>query len=369
VAQATGRSVVPATSGATSCHSLRPARDENEGVRPRVRLANVSTAPNAPGSPSFPESAAGEAAGPAAGDALPMGRGLAFGIGAYALWGVLPLFFLLLRPATAFEIVAWRIVLSLIFCVLLLTVRRGWPALIALLRDRRTTLVLGGASVLILVNWLVYIYATLTGHVVEAALGYFTNPIVTVLLGVFVLRERLRVMQWVAIGISAVAVLVLAINYGQFPIIALGLAFSFGLYGLVKKQVGGRVDAVSGLTIETAWLAVPASITLVVLASSGVLTIGSENVVQTVAMLCAGVVTAVPLLFFAAAARRLPLTYLGLTQYIAPLLQFVIGVFVLQEAMPVARWLGFGLVWIALIVLTIDMFRTQRSAGALGRLR
>jgi chloramphenicol-sensitive protein RarD len=298
-----------------------------------------------------------------------MGRGLLFGIAAYALWGVLPLFFLLLRPASAVEIVAWRIVLSLIFCALLLTVTRGWPALVAIVRDRRTTLILGGAGALILVNWLVYVYATLTDHVVEAALGYFTNPIVTVLLGVFVLRERLRVLQWVAIGISAVAVLVLAINYGQFPFIALTLAFSFGLYGLVKKQVGGRVDAVSGLTIETAWLSVPAAVALIVLASSGVLTIGSENVLQTVAMLCAGIVTAVPLLFFAAAARRLPLTYLGLTQYIAPLLQFVIGVFVLQEAMPPARWLGFGLVWIALVILTIDMFRAQRTTRSVVRVR
>jgi chloramphenicol-sensitive protein RarD len=298
-----------------------------------------------------------------------MGRGLLFGIAAYALWGVLPLFFLLLRPASAVEIVAWRIVLSLIFCALLLTVTRGWPALVAIVRDRRTTLILGGAGALILVNWLVYVYATLTDHVVEAALGYFTNPIVTVLLGVFVLRERLRVLQWVAISISAVAVLVLAINYGQFPFIALTLAFSFGFYGLVKKQVGGRVDAVSGLTIETAWLSVPAAIALIVLASNGVLTIGSENAVQTVAMLCAGVVTAVPLLFFAAAARRLPLTYLGLTQYIAPLLQFVIGVFVLQEAMPPARWLGFGLVWIALVILTIDMFRAQRTTRSVVRVR
>ena len=297
------------------------------------------------------------------------GSGIAFAFAAYLLWGVLPVLFFALRDSGAVEIVSWRILLSLVFCSLIITVTRSWPKVVAILRDRRTMLTLALAAVFILVNWVVYVFASISGHVVEASLGYFTNPIVTVLLGVFVLRERLRVMQWVAIGISAVAVLVLAINYGQFPIIALGLAFSFGLYGLVKKQVGGRVDAVSGLTIETAWLAVPASITLVVLASSGVLTIGSENVVQTVAMLCAGVVTAVPLLFFAAAARRLPLTYLGLTQYIAPLLQFVIGVFVLQEAMPVARWLGFGLVWIALIVLTIDMFRTQRSAGALGRLR
>jgi chloramphenicol-sensitive protein RarD len=290
-----------------------------------------------------------------------MGPGLAFGLAAYALWGVLPLFFLLLRPATAFEIVAWRIVLSLVFCCLLITVTRSWPALAAILRNRRTTLILGLAGALILVNWLVYVYATLSGHVVEAALGYFTNPIVTVLLGVFVLRERLRVLQWSAIGISALAVLVLALNYGQFPYIALALAFSFGLYGLVKKQVGGRVDAVSGLTIETAWLAIPATITLVVIGSTGMLTIGTESTLQTVAMLLAGVVTAVPLLFFAAAARRLPLTYLGLTQYIAPLLQFLIGVFVLHESMPAARWWGFGLVWIALVILTIDMFLSPRT--------
>jgi chloramphenicol-sensitive protein RarD len=292
---------------------------------------------------------------------LPMGRGLLFGIAAYALWGVLPLFFLLLRPATAFEIVAWRIVLSLIFCALLLTVTRGWPALMVIVRDRRTSLILGGAGLLILVNWLVYVYATLSGHVVEAALGYFTNPIVTVLLGVFVLRERLRPLQWVAIGVTVVAVLILALNYGQFPFIALALAFSFGFYGLVKKQVGGRVDAVSGLTVETAWLTIPATVMLIVLGSSGLLTIGTESVLQTVAILFAGVVTAVPLLFFAAAARRLPLTYLGLIQYLAPILQFLIGVFVLQEAMPAARWWGFGLVWIALVILTIDMFRSQRA--------
>jgi chloramphenicol-sensitive protein RarD len=299
----------------------------------------------------------------------PLGRGLIFGVAAYGLWGVLPLFFLLLRPASAVEIVAWRIVLSLIFCALLLTVTRGWQALREILRDRRTVLIMGGAGALILVNWLVYVYAALSDHVVEAALGYFTNPIVTVLLGVFVLRERLRPLQWTAIGISALAVLVLAINYGQFPYIALALAFSFGFYGLIKKQVGGRVDALSGLTLETAWLTVPAIAALVVVAATGSLTLGTISTGHTIAMLSAGAVTAIPLLFFAAAARRLPLTYLGLTQYLAPLLQFVIGVFVLNEAMPVERWLGFGLVWIALAILTIDMFRangTTKSAPLKG---
>jgi chloramphenicol-sensitive protein RarD len=288
------------------------------------------------------------------------GRGLAYGISAYTLWGVLPLFFLLLKPAGAAEIVAWRIVLSLVFCVLLVAVTRSWSRLRVILRDRRTTLTLGLASVLILANWSIYIYATLTGHVVEAALGYFTNPIVTVLLGVFVLRERMRPLQWAAIAISAAAVLVLALNYGQFPFIALGLAFSFGFYGLVKNRVGGRVDALSGLAIETGWIALPAAGVLVVLGATGVLTIGTVSALQTVALLCAGVITAVPLLFFGSAARRLPLTTLGLTQYLAPILQFLIGVFVLNEDMPPARWMGFALVWVALGLLTIDMVRAQR---------
>jgi chloramphenicol-sensitive protein RarD len=289
------------------------------------------------------------------------GSGLAFAVTAYGLWGFLPIFFVWLAPASAPEIVAWRIVLSVAFCAILLTVLRGWPALIAVVRDTRTTLILGGAGVLILVNWGVYVFATLTGHVVEAALGYFTNPIVTVLLGVFVLRERLRPLQWVSIAISAVAVLVLAVNYGQFPWIALILAFSFGFYGLVKKQVGGRVDAISGLTIETAWLAPFASVVLIVIAANGTLVTGSSGVPHALLMMSAGVITAVPLLLFAAGARRLPLSSMGLTQYLAPLLQLIIGVFVLHEDMPFARWLGFGLVWLALIVLTIDMFTSGRG--------
>ena len=290
------------------------------------------------------------------------GPGLAFAISAYGLWGLLPVFFLLLAPSGAVEIVAWRIVLSLVFCVLLITVTRGWPRFIALLRDRRTVLIVGAAGALILVNWLVYVFATLGGHVVEASLGYFTNPIVTVLLGVFVLRERLRPLQWASIGISALAVIVLAVNYGAVPWIALALAFSFGTYGLIKKQVGGRVDALSGLTLETAWLAPAASIALVVIGASGALTIGTIGTAHTILLLSAGVLTAVPLLLFASGARRLPLTYMGLTQYLAPILQFLIGVLVLHEDMPAARWIGFGLVWLALIVLTIDMFAAGRSS-------
>jgi len=295
------------------------------------------------------------------------GAGLAFAIAAYLLWGVLPLLFLLLKPAGAVEIVAWRIVLSLVFCVILLAVTRGWGRFAAIARDRNAVVTLAIAAVFILINWLVFIFAALSDHVVEASLGYFTNPIVTVLLGVILLRERLRPLQWVAIGISAIAVLVLAIGYGSFPWIALALAFSFGAYGLAKKRVGGRVDALGGLTMETALLSPFASIALLVIALTGGLTPGTAGPVNTVAFLVVGVATAVPLIMFAAAARRLPLVYLGLTQYLAPILQFVVGVFLLREDMPFERWIGFGIVWVALIVLTVDMFvngTRQRAAAA-----
>jgi len=288
------------------------------------------------------------------------GVGITYAIAAYGLWGFLPIFFVLLAPAGAVEIVAWRIVLSLVFCAFLLTVTRGWRALGVILRDTRTTLIMGLAGIFILANWLVYVFATLTGHVVEASLGYFTNPIVTVLLGVFVLRERLRPLQWVSIGISVVAVLVLAVNYGSFPWIAVVLAFSFGMYGLIKKQVGGRVDAVSGLALETAWLTPLAIAALVAIGVTTGLTIGTVSTAHTLLFLSAGAVTAIPLLFFAAAARRLPLTYMGLTQYLAPIIQFIIGIVVLHEEMPAARWIGFALVWVALIVLTVDMFVANR---------
>jgi chloramphenicol-sensitive protein RarD len=289
------------------------------------------------------------------------GGGILLAVLAYGIWGFLPAFFLLLAPANAIEIVGWRVLFSLVFCAILIAVTRSWRRLFALLRDRRVMWTLAIAGVLILINWLVYVFAVLNGQVVEASLGYFTNPLVTVLLGVFVLRERLRVMQWVSIGISAVAVLVLALNYGAFPWIALALAFSFGLYGLIKKRVGGRVDALSGLTIETLWLAPIAVAQLIAVGATTGLTIGTVSAGQTAAMLGVGIVTAVPLLMFAGAARRLPLTYIGLTQYLTPILQFLFGVYITHEAMPPARWIGFVIVWIALLVLIVDMFLASRS--------
>jgi chloramphenicol-sensitive protein RarD len=295
------------------------------------------------------------------------GAGLGFAVSAYVLWGILPVYFLLLVPTGAWEIVALRILLALGFCALLLTFTRTWRPFLRLARQPRVLGIMAIAGALIYINWQTYIFAVLTGHVVEGALGYFINPIVTVLLGVIFLRERLRLVQWVAVGISAVAILVIAIGYGSFPWIALILAFSFGTYGYLKNRVGAQVDAVSGLTLETALLTPVAIVVLVLVGTAGGgLVTGTAGAGHLVATLFAGAVTAIPLLLFAAATRRLPLVYIGLTQYLAPVLQFIVGVVVLHEAMPAERWAGFGLVWVALIVLTIDMLaggRAQRRAS------
>lgn len=220
---------------------------------------------------------------------------------------------------------------------------------------------MGLGALFVVTNWQVYIYGTLTGHVVETALGYFINPIVTVLLGVVVLRESLRKAQWVAVGLSVVAVIVLSVNYGALPWISLTLAFSFAFYGLIKKRVGPTVDAISGLTLETAWLIPVACVQLVIVSAGAGITLGTISTAHTLLLVGSGVITAVPLLLFAAASRRLPLVYMGLVQYIAPVLQFMVGVFVLHETMPPARWSGFAIVWLALIVLSIDLFIAGRS--------
>ena len=287
--------------------------------------------------------------------------GLLFAIAAYGLWGVLPAYFQLLKPAGAFEVVAFRILMSLAFCVLLITVTHGWARFRELIRDRRALLLMAGASVAIYVNWQVYVIAALEGHVIEASLGYFINPIVTVLLGVLVLREKVRVPQWIALGIAFVAIMVIAIGYGAVPWLALALAFSFGIYGLIKRVVGPTVDAVGGLTLETAFLAPVAVVQLVLVATmGGGLEFGRNGVVHVLLMVAAGVMTTVPLLLFAAGARRIPLVALGMTQFLAPVLQFLFGWLFLHEEMPLERWVGFGLVWVALVVLTVDMIAASR---------
>jgi chloramphenicol-sensitive protein RarD len=280
------------------------------------------------------------------------------------LWGLFPLYFLLLARATAYEVVSFRVLLSLVFCALLITVLRGWRRIAAIARVPRMLFALALSGVLILANWEIYVIAVDAGQVVDAALGYFITPIVTVLLGVLVLRERLRPLQWVAVGVSVVAIVVVAVGGATVPWVALGLALSFGLYGLVKKRVGPRVDALSGLAIETAWTAPLALVQLAVVASTTGLAIGRLDPVATVALLLAGVITAIPLLMFAGSARRLPLVVLGLAQYIIPTLQFLIGVALLHEVMPLGRWLGFGMVWVALLLLTVDLVAASRRREA-----
>ncbi len=287
--------------------------------------------------------------------------GVAYAGGAYLLWGVLPLYFLLLVPTGPWEVVAWRVILSFVFCLVLLTAMRGWPAFVAIVRRPKLLAWTALAGVLIYVNWQVFLIGTLTGHVVETSLGYFINPITTVLLGVFVLRERIRRLQWAAIGIAAVAVIVIVAVYGKFPWIALSLTASFGVYGLIKKRIGPAVDAVSGLTLESFWLLPIAVVQLLLVASTPAgLTLGTQGGWHAVLLACAGIVTAVPLLLFAAGTRRVDLTVIGMIQFVTPVMQFLIGVLLLHEPMPVERWVGFVLVWIAIAVFVVDLVLAAR---------
>ncbi len=291
-----------------------------------------------------------------------------YGVACYVLWGLFPLYWPLLEPAGAVEILAHRIVWSLLVVATVLAVTRSWGWIRPLLADRATLARMALAAVLIAVNWATYIWGVNNEHVVETSLGYFINPVVTVMIGVLVLHERLRPVQWAAIGLGTLAVVVLAVDYGRPPWIALTLAFSFGTYGLLKKQVGATVGAVQSLTVETAVLFVPALTYLVVLDARGDAQLGHSGLGHGLLLASAGIATAVPLLFFASAARRIPLSTLGLLQYIAPVLQFLTGVLLYDEPMPASRWVGFVLVWAALAVLTFDGLRqghrTRRDARA-----
>ncbi|CAM3682521.1 EamA family transporter RarD [Isoptericola cucumis] len=295
--------------------------------------------------------------------------GLPLGISAFALWGAMPLFFPLLEPAGPIEIIAHRIVWSLVFCVLLLAVTRSLRSFLAVLRSPRTLGVLAVASVLIIVNWTTYVYAVLSGHVLDAALGYFINPLLTVLLGVVVLRERLRVAQWVAVGFGVAAVAVISAGVGGLPWISLVLAGAFGLYSLVKNRVGRDVGALPGLAAETA-VATPFALAyLVWLGATGVGTFTTEGTGHALLLAACGVITGLPLLLFSSAARRLPLSVVGMLQYLTPALQFLLGLLVFGEHMPPSRWIGFGLVWVALVLLTVDGTRQARAARLAARAR
>lgn len=290
--------------------------------------------------------------------------GVVAGLSSYFLWGFLPLYFVILGSTGPWEIVSWRILWSILFCVGILVVTKQFTATVALLRDRKIVLYTIAAGVLIYVNWQFYIIANLTGHIVEASLGYFINPLVTILLGVLVLGEKLRPLQWVAMGFAAVAVTILVAGYGQIPWFAFILAGSFAIYGLVKNRIGGTLNATQSLTFETMWLVPVAVIFVAIEIAAGTLNFGAHDPVNTALLIGLGPVTAIPLLLFGFASSRVPLSWMGFMQYVAPTLQFIIGVFVMNEPMPPVRLIGFALVWVGLLALIIDMAQRNRRRTA-----
>lgn len=300
---------------------------------------------------------------------------MTYAIGAYAVWGLFPLYFMALMPANPFEVVSFRVIFSLVFSALLVTITRGWSRLWSAMRNRRTMLMLGAAGILIFINWEIFIFAVYENKVIETSLGYFINPLITVALGVSVYRERLRLLQWIAVGLGLLAVVVLTIAYGQLPWVALTLAVSFGLYGFVKKRVGSSVGAVAGLAIETVWVMPIAVIQMIVVGIFGGLSAFSLGPMHATLMICSGALTAIPLMLFASGAKRIPLTWIGLMQYSTPISGFLLGIFVFHEAMSPSRWFGFSIIWAALVFLTVDIFvstargrtrSTEAEATAIG---
>ena len=283
-------------------------------------------------------------------------RGFVYGVAAYLIWGLFPLYWPLLEPAGAIEILSHRVAWSLVTMLFVVVLSRRLPHFRALFGRRRALSLLSVAAVVIAVNWGTYIWGVNNHRVVETSLGYFINPLVTVLMGVVILRERLRPWQWAAMGLAFVAVLGLAVEYGRPPWVALTLAFSFGTYGLAKKQAG--VDAVESLTFETMLLFPIALGYLFWLGDSG--NFVGHGVDHALLLVSAGIVTAIPLLCFGAAAIRVPMTTLGLLQYIAPVVQFLLGVTLLDEHMSTMRWVGFALVWLALLIFTVEATRHRR---------
>ncbi|MDQ3655342.1 MAG: EamA family transporter RarD [Chloroflexota bacterium] len=287
-------------------------------------------------------------------------RGVLFGVAAYSMWGVFPLYFNALAPSSAVEILVNRVVWSTLFCAIVWIVLRDISWVRPLIAVPRRLFLLVIAAFVLAINWGGYIYAVTVENVVETSLGYFINPLVLVLMGVLILHERLRPMQWMAVGIGALAVLVIAFDYGRPPWIALTLAFSFAIYGFIKKHVGADIGALASMTTETVVLAPLALIALVWIEASGRGTFSHDAPWHALLLLASGVITAGPLICFAAAARRVPLTTMGLLQFLAPVLQLICGVVILGEDVPPVRWVGFGLVWVALSLLTIDSWKTAR---------
>ena len=284
--------------------------------------------------------------------------GLLFGVSAYSLWGAFPLYWPLLEPASPLEIVSHRAVWTLVFCFIVLAATKALKSTLVTLKRPTVAVKLFLSSLLISINWLVYIWATNNEHVVEASLGYYINPLIIIGFGVIFLKEKMRPLQWAAVSIATLGVLVLTFDYGRLPWIALALAVSWGSYGLIKKQLG--LGALEGLAIETFISSFFYLAYLVYIGNQGTGQFG-QSWGLTVLLISAGAVTAIPLLLFNGSTNRLPFTTIGLLQYITPSLQFSIGVWVLNEDMPTARWIGFLIIWAALVTLAIDLIRSSRT--------
>jgi chloramphenicol-sensitive protein RarD len=291
-------------------------------------------------------------------------KGLVFGLLAYTIWGLFPLYWPLLEPSTALEILANRIVWSLVTMVVVLVVVRRWSWIRRLRHDPRRVAMLTAAAVLVASNWGVYIYAVNSGQVVEASLGYFINPLVSIAFGVVLLHESLRRTQRIAVALGVVAVLVLSVGYGHVPFIALFLALSFGGYGLLKKRL--NMGAAESVAAETAILVIPAALVLAGLSLHGSSTFTSDGPGHAALLAFTGPLTATPLLLFGGAAIRVPLVWIGLMQYVTPTLQFGIGVGVDHEPMSNAQWVGFALVWIALALVAVESLQAARRGRASG---
>lgn len=285
-------------------------------------------------------------------------NGILYGVTAYFLWGLVPLYWPLVDAAGPVELLAHRMIWSLGILLVILVLWRRWSWVRAVLASPRQLVLLTAAALAITVNWGLFILAVVSGHTLQASLGYFINPLVSVALGVLVLGERLRPAQWTAVGLGGVAVVVLTVGYGSPPWLSLGMAFSFATYGLLKKFV--RLDGPEGLTAETTLLFLPALGYLVFLHSTGAGTFATVSVPHTLLLVGTGVITALPLLAFGAAAYRIPLTMVGLLQFIAPVMQFLIAWLIFAEDLTPSRWAGFAIVWAALLVFATDMLRTAQ---------
>ncbi len=284
--------------------------------------------------------------------------GLLFGVSAYSLWGAFPLYWPLLEPANPLEIVSHRAVWTLVFCFIVLAATKALKSTLVTLKRPTVAVKLFLSSLLISINWLVYIWATNNEHVVEASLGYYINPLIIIGFGVIFLKEKMRPLQWAAVSIATLGVLVLTFDYGRLPWIALALAVSWGSYGLIKKQLG--LGALEGLAIETFISSFFYLAYLIYIGNQGTGQFG-QSWGLTALLISAGAVTAIPLLLFNGSTNRLPFTTIGLLQYITPTLQFSIGVWVLNEDMPTARWIGFLIIWAALVALAIDLIKSSRT--------